>query len=72
MSLVSGSNSAFNSSIFFFSSSSSMSRPSLVVDFSFLPSNSLRLICSSPDFDVIPHQLGDLGAVGGVFMDTQF
>merc|ERR1711972_749459 len=39
MSLVKGSNSAFNSSSFFFSSSS-MSRPSLVVDFSFLPSNS--------------------------------
>jgi len=41
MSFVSGSNSAFNSSIFFFSSSSSMSRPSFVVDFSFLPSNYL-------------------------------
>eukprot|EP00438_Fugacium_kawagutii_P014462 Skav223509 [mRNA] locus=scaffold1160:207113:215164:+ [translate_table: standard] len=40
MSFVSGSNSAFNSSIFFFSSSSSMSRPSLVVLLSFLPSNS--------------------------------
>merc|ERR1719437_13699 len=38
---VKGSNSAFNSSIFFFSSSSSMSRPSLVVLFNFLPSNSL-------------------------------
>merc|ERR1711957_454278 len=42
MSLVSGSNSAFNSSIFFFSSSSSISRPSLVVDFNFLPSNSFN------------------------------
>mmetsp|Transcript_76115 Transcript_76115/g.214373 ORF Transcript_76115/g.214373 Transcript_76115/m.214373 type:complete len:205 (-) Transcript_76115:326-940(-) len=41
MSLVSGSNSALNSSNFFFSSSSSMSKPSLVVDLSFLPSNSL-------------------------------
>merc|ERR1719272_1609258 len=41
MSLLSGSNSAFNSSIFFFSSSSSMSSPSFVVDFSFFPSNSL-------------------------------
>merc|ERR1712100_287829 len=40
MSFVRGSNSAFNSSIFFFSSSSSMSRPSLVVLFNFLPSNS--------------------------------
>merc|ERR1711972_580922 len=40
MSLVSGSNSDFSSSIFFFSSSSSMSGPSFVVDFSFLPSNS--------------------------------
>merc|ERR1719343_592594 len=41
MSLVKGSNSAFNSSNFFFSSSSSMSKPSLVVDLSFFPSNSL-------------------------------
>merc|ERR1712021_69731 len=40
--LVRGSNSAFSSSIFFFSSSSSMSRPSLVVDFNFLPSNSFN------------------------------
>merc|ERR1719469_387698 len=46
MSLVRGSNSAFISSIFFFSSSSSMSRPSLVVDFSFLPSNSFN--CWTP------------------------
>merc|ERR1719263_1963118 len=46
MSLVRGSNSAFISSIFFFSSSSSMSRPSLVTDFSFLPSNSLS--CCTP------------------------
>merc|ERR1712127_1088642 len=38
--LVKGSNSALSSSNFF-SSSSSMSRPSLVVDLSFLPSNSL-------------------------------
>ena len=35
MSLVSGSNSALSSSSFFLSSSSSMSRPSFVVDFSF-------------------------------------
>merc|ERR1711979_128570 len=42
ISLVGGSNSAFNSSIFFFSSSSSISRPSLVVDFNFLPSNSFN------------------------------
>merc|ERR1712050_404270 len=42
ISLVNGSNSAFNSSIFFFSSSSSISRPSLVVDFNFLPSNSFN------------------------------
>merc|ERR1712066_410617 len=41
MSFVRGSNSAFNSSIFFFSSSSSMSNPSFVTDFNFLPSNSL-------------------------------
>merc|ERR1712011_59681 len=41
ISLVNGSNSAFNSSTFFFSSSSPMSNPSLVVDFSFFPSNSL-------------------------------
>merc|ERR1711865_953053 len=41
MSLVNGSNSALHSSSFFFSSSSSMSRPSFVVDFNFLPSNSL-------------------------------
>merc|ERR1712045_36970 len=40
--LVSGSNSDFNSSSFFFSSSSSISRPSLVVDFNFLPSNSFN------------------------------
>merc|ERR1719245_723047 len=40
--LVKGSNSAFNSSSFFFSSSSSISRPSLVVDFNFLPSNSFN------------------------------
>merc|ERR1712146_250863 len=40
MSLVSGSNSALSSSSFFLSSSSSMSRPSFVVDFNFLPSNS--------------------------------
>merc|ERR1712061_461994 len=42
MSLVNGSNSAFCSSNFFFSSSSSMSRPSFVVDLSFLPSNSFN------------------------------
>merc|ERR1712039_748203 len=42
MSFVSGSNSAFNSSIFFFSSSSSKSNPSFVVDFNFLPSNSFN------------------------------
>merc|ERR1712176_1172266 len=42
MSFVKGSNSAFNSSNFFFSSSSSISRPSLVVDLSFLPSNSFN------------------------------
>merc|ERR1711870_17237 len=41
ISLVRGSNSAFISSNFFFSSSSSTSRPSFVVDFSFFPSNSL-------------------------------
>merc|ERR1719447_1255741 len=41
MSFVRGSNSALSSSNFFFSSSSSISRPSLVVDFNFLPSNSL-------------------------------
>merc|ERR1712151_359248 len=41
MSLVKGSNSAFISSMRFFSSSSSISRPSLVVDFNFFPSNSL-------------------------------
>merc|ERR1711874_378376 len=41
MSFVRGSNSALSSSIFFFSSSSSMSRPSFVMDFNFLPSNSL-------------------------------
>merc|ERR1719336_766195 len=35
MSFVSGSNSDFSSSIFFFSSSSSISKPSLVVDLSF-------------------------------------
>merc|ERR1711862_765749 len=46
ISFVKGSNSAFISSIFFFSSSSSMSRPSLVVDFSFLPSNSFN--CCTP------------------------
>mmetsp|Transcript_39143 Transcript_39143/g.85567 ORF Transcript_39143/g.85567 Transcript_39143/m.85567 type:complete len:205 (-) Transcript_39143:429-1043(-) len=40
MSFVRGSNSAFSSSNAFFSSSSSRSKPSLVVDFSFLPSNS--------------------------------
>merc|ERR1719262_280300 len=40
--LVKGSNSALSSSIFFFSSSSAMSRPSLVVDLSFLPSNSFN------------------------------
>merc|ERR1719235_3020792 len=40
MSLLKGSNSALSSSSFFLSSSSSMSRPSFVVDFSFLPSNS--------------------------------
>merc|ERR1719352_1377678 len=40
MSLVNGSNSALSSSSFFLSSSSSISRPSFVVDFSFLPSNS--------------------------------
>merc|ERR1712127_325965 len=39
---VNGSNSAFNSSNFFFSSSSSNSKPSLVVDFNFLPSNSFN------------------------------
>merc|ERR1712086_575218 len=42
MSFVNGSNSAFCSSNFFFSSSSSMSRPSLVVDFNFFPSNSFN------------------------------
>merc|ERR1719272_2001661 len=42
ISLVNGSNSAFNSSIFFFSSSSSISRPSFVVDFNFFPSNSFN------------------------------
>merc|ERR1711933_656284 len=42
ISLVSGSNSALHSSSFFFSSSSSISKPSFVVDFNFLPSNSLR------------------------------
>merc|ERR1711913_150663 len=41
ISLVRGSNSAFSSSNFFLSSSSSMSKPSLVVDFNFFPSNSL-------------------------------
>merc|ERR1711957_1012318 len=46
MSLVKGSNSAFISSIFFLSSSSSMSSPSLVVDFNFLPSNSFN--CWTP------------------------
>merc|ERR1719407_88078 len=40
MSFVRGSNSAFSSSNFFFSSSSSISRPSFVVLFNFLPSNS--------------------------------
>merc|ERR1711957_808897 len=40
MSLVRGSNSALSSSRFFFSSSSSMSKPSLVTLLSFLPSNS--------------------------------
>merc|ERR1739848_985420 len=35
MSFVNGSNSDFSSSIFFFSSSSSISKPSLVVDLSF-------------------------------------
>merc|ERR1719188_2981101 len=44
MSFVRGSNSAFNSSIFFFSSSSSMSRPSLVVDFNFFPVKFLQLL----------------------------
>merc|ERR1712211_67548 len=39
---VNGSNSAFNSSSFFFSSSSSIYKPSLVVDLSFLPSNSFN------------------------------
>merc|ERR1712063_52951 len=42
ISLVNGSNSAFCSSNFFFSSSSSMSKPSFVVDFSFFPSNSFN------------------------------
>merc|ERR1712137_1230321 len=42
MSFVRGSNSAFSSSNFFFSSSSSMSNPSLVVDFNFFPSNSFN------------------------------
>merc|ERR1719158_1807992 len=42
ISLVNGSNSAFCSSNFFFSSSSSMSKPSLVVDLSFFPSNSFN------------------------------
>merc|ERR1712129_295339 len=46
ISLVRGSNSDFNSSSFFFSSSSSISRPSLVVDFNFLPSNSFN--CWTP------------------------
>jgi hypothetical protein len=41
MSLHSGSNSAFCSSVFFFSSSVSMSKPSLVTALSFLPSYSL-------------------------------
>merc|ERR1712025_102096 len=40
ISLVKGSNSAFNSSSFFFSSP--MSRPSLVTDLSFFPSNSFN------------------------------
>merc|ERR1712193_146550 len=44
--LVRGSNSAFSSSIFFFSSSSSMSNPSLVTDFNFFPSNSFN--CCTP------------------------
>merc|ERR1719206_1030879 len=44
MSFVSGSNSAFISSSFFFSSSSSISRPSFVVDFNFLPSNSFSCL----------------------------
>merc|ERR1712137_596561 len=39
---VKGSNSAFSSSIFFFSSSSSISNPSFVTDLSFLPSNSFN------------------------------
>merc|ERR1712217_760078 len=42
MSLVNGSNSAFCSSNFFFSSSSSISKPSFVVDLSFFPSNSFN------------------------------
>merc|ERR1712166_668164 len=42
ISLVKGSNSAFNSSSFFFSSSSQISRPSLVTDLSFFPSNSFN------------------------------
>merc|ERR1719240_854936 len=42
MSFVRGSNSALSSSNFFFSSSSSISNPSFVVDFNFFPSNSFN------------------------------
>merc|ERR1712072_82830 len=42
MSLQSGSYSAFNSSVFFFSSSVSKSRPSFATDFNFLPSYSFN------------------------------
>merc|ERR1712149_121214 len=44
MSLVSGSNSALSSSSFFLSSSSSMSRPSFVVDLSFFAFELLQLL----------------------------
>merc|ERR1719164_140960 len=46
MSLVSGSNSALSSSSFFLSSSSSMSRPSFVVDLSFFAFELLQLLHS--------------------------
>merc|ERR1712063_146535 len=44
MSFVRGSNSAFSSSIFFFSSSSSMSKPSFVTDFNFFAVELLELL----------------------------
>merc|ERR1719408_780493 len=44
MSFVRGSNSAFSSSIFFFSSSSSMSKPSFVTDFNFFAIELLELL----------------------------